>query len=112
MKLNDPFGRLASRHQLGYESMRDTLRKNCIDTPQAAMEAIRQTRKKALQYIAVVIALLLPLILLLPKAMPVTISIALFLVVWIATSALNGQRYIRRYIDEDLKQDQKSCRPQ
>lgn len=103
MKLNDPFGRLAHRHQTGYELMRDTMRKSCIDTPQAATEAIRQTKKRALKYIGVGMAILLPLVLLLPQAMPVTLSIALFLTVWVASSAINGQRYIQRYIDEDLK---------
>jgi hypothetical protein len=102
MKLNDPFGRMELRHQTGYESMRDTLRKSGIDTPQAALEAIGQTKKRALKYTGVITVLFLPMMLLLPKALPVTLSLALFLVVWVAISALNGQRYIQRYIVEDL----------
>lgn len=103
MKLNDPFGRLESRHQTGYESMRDTLRANGIDTPEAARETIKRSKQQGLKYIGVGLAVLLPMIWLLPKAMPVTVSLALFLVAWVASSTHSGQRYIQRYIDEDLK---------
>lgn len=105
MNLNDPFGRLAHRHQTGYESMRDNLRNGHIDTPQAALEVIGQIKKRALKYIIVGLALFLPVAFLLPKALPVTLSLALFLIVWVANSAHNGQRYIKRYIDEELKKN-------
>ncbi len=102
MKLNDPFGRMELRHQTGYESMRKTLHDSNIDTPQAAQEVIRQTKKRAIKYIGVIAAVFLPFFVLLPKALPVTFSIAVFLMAWIAISAINGSRYIQRYIDEDL----------
>jgi hypothetical protein len=104
MKLNDPFGRLESRHQKGYESMRDTLRENGIDTPEAARETIKRFQQRALKYIGVGMAVLLPMILLLPKVMPLTAVLFFFLVAWVASSVYNGKRYIQRYIDEDLKQ--------
>ncbi len=103
MNLNDPFGRLAHRRQTGYESVRDNLRNSHIDTPQAALEVIGQIKKRALKYIAVGLALFLPVAFLLPKALPVTLSLALFLIVWVANSASSGQRYIKRYIEEELK---------
>jgi hypothetical protein len=102
MKLNDPFGRMESRHKLGYESMRDTMRKSGVDTPKAAWEVIEHSKKRALNYIVIGIALLLMMTLLLPKTMPVTLSLGIFMVVWISNSALNGKRYIKRYIDEEL----------
>lgn len=104
MKLNDPFGRMESRHQLGYESMRDTMRKSGIDEPNAAWDVIRQSKKRAIKFIAIGMAVLLLVTLVLPKVMPVTLSLAFFMVVWIVSSTINGQRYIQRYIDEDLKQ--------
>jgi uncharacterized membrane protein len=103
MKINDPFGRMESRHQQGYESVRDTMRNSSIDTPSAALEVIKQSKKRALKYISVGIAVLLLVTCVLPKAIPVTLSLALFLVVWIASSTVNGQRYIQRYVDEELK---------
>lgn len=106
MNLNDPFGRLAHRHQTGYESMRDNLRHSHIDTPQAALEIIGRIKKRALKYIVVGLALFLPVAFLLPKALPVTLSLALFLIVWVANSASSGQRYIKRYIAEELNKPQ------
>jgi len=103
MKLNDPFGRLESQHQTGYESTRDSMQNSGIDTPEAAKELIRQSKKRALNFIGGGIILLLPVILLLPKAMPIALSLALFWVVWVVKSTLNGQRYIKRYINEELK---------
>ena len=107
MKLNDPFGRLESRHQIGYESMRDTLRSSGIDTPQAALDVITQSKKRALKFLSVGILLVVPAVWLLPKLMPLTISLALFFVVWVVHSNMSAQRYIPRYINEDLsKRDQ------
>lgn len=103
MKLNDPFGRLELRHQTGYETMRDTMRSSGIDTPEAAREVIRESKKRAMKYIGWGMAVLLPMMLLLPKLLPVTFSLALFLVAWVAKSFISGQSYIQRYIDEDLK---------
>ena len=102
MKLNDPFGRLETRHQTGYESMRDTLRGIGIDTPEAAQEVIKNFEKRAMKSMVVGIALLLLVTLLLPKLFPVTASLGLFLVAWVLSSNYNGKRYIQRYIDEDL----------
>lgn len=103
MKLNDPFGRMESRHQQGYETMRETLRNSGIDTPEGALEVIKQIKKRALKYISIGLIVLLPVSLALPKVMPLTLSLALFLVVWVASSTISGQRYIHRYIEEELK---------
>ena len=102
MKLNDPFGRLESRHQIGYESMRDTMRSSGIDTPQAAQEFIKNSKKRGLKFLGMGLLLLVPLLLLLPKAMPLTISLALFFAVWVIKSNISAQQYIQRYIEEDL----------
>ncbi|TKB25462.1 hypothetical protein FCL47_13020 [Desulfopila sp. IMCC35006] len=103
MKFNDPFGRIENRHQLGYESMRDTMRNSGIDTPDEAWEIVRQSKKRALKYLGIGTVVLLLVTWVLPKLMPVTLSLAVFLVVWIASSTINGQRYIQRYIDDELE---------
>ena len=102
MKFNDPFGRMGRRHQQGYESMRDTLRNSNIDTQEAALEVIKKSKTQALKYIGVGAAILLPISLALPKVAPLTLSLTLFLVVWVASSTINGHRYIHRYIEEEL----------
>lgn len=104
MKLNDPFGRMAKRHQLGYETMRDAMNRAGIDTPEAAREIIKMARKRALKFASIGAAVLLVVGVVLPQALPLVIGVAILLVVWTANSTINGQRYIQRYIDEDLKQ--------
>lgn len=104
MKLNDPFGRLESRHQKGYESMRTALREAGIDTPRAAAELMRQAARRGLTLVLVGLLLLLLVAGLLPRLAPLALGLGVFLVVWVATSTVNGRRYIRRYIEEELKE--------
>ncbi len=103
MKFNDPFGRVERRHQIGYESMRDTMRRSGINTPQAAREIIRQSKTRSLKFLGVTMVLLLSVIWLVPKAMPMAFALALLMVIWVVSSAVNGRNYIQRYIDEELK---------
>ncbi|MCU7811643.1 MAG: hypothetical protein KZQ77_10450 [Candidatus Thiodiazotropha sp. (ex Notomyrtea botanica)] len=103
MKLNDPFGRLESRHQAGYETMRDALRRGGIDSPQAAQGTIRQAWKRGFTVMGVGMLLLLLLMAVIPSAAPLVLGLALFMVVWVVSSTINGQRYIKRYIEEELK---------
>lgn len=102
MKFNDPFGRMERRHQLGYESMRDSLRRGNIDTPEAAMELIKTSKQRALKLLGVGLLLFLVALIFMPNAMPLAFGLLLFLVVWVTTSTTNGKRYIQRYIDEEL----------
>ncbi|PHR29077.1 MAG: hypothetical protein COA36_05190 [Desulfotalea sp.] len=102
MNLNDPFGRLESRHQLGYESMRKSMRTNGIDTSEAALEVFGKSKKRGLKYILIGMAILLLVTLILPSALPITLSLGVVLVVVTFSSINNGKRYIRRYIEEDL----------
>lgn len=104
MKLNDPFGRLDRQHQLGYESTRETMRRNNINTPEAAMEMFHRSRERALKFLAIVLGLTLPVIFFFPKARVITFCVAIFVLVWVLKSIGNARRYIQRYIDEDLKE--------
>jgi hypothetical protein len=103
MKLNDPFGRVASRHRQGYESMRATLRHAGIETPEAAQVVMRQAARRGVLVLSAGLLLLLLLAGLAPKSAPLALGLALFLGVWVATSVSNGRRYIKRYIEEELK---------
>lgn len=102
MRLNDPFGRLERRHQAGYEAMRDALRQAGVATPAAAHGIIIKARKRGLVLVSVCLLSSLLAALLLSKMAPLVIALSLFLLVWVATSTLNGQRYIQRYIEEEL----------
>ena len=103
MKLNDPFGRMQRRHQAGYEMMRSALINAGIDTPKQAEDAIRQSWQRGFKILGVGMLLLLLLLSLFPTGSPLILALALVMVVWVISSNLNGQRYIKRYINEDLK---------
>lgn len=107
MKLNDPFGRMANRHQLGYETMRDAMQKGGITTIGAAKEIIETSKKRAIQYLATGGGVLLLVSLLFPSAVPITLTLGLLMVVFVTNSTLNGKRYIERYIEEDLQKNNK-----
>ena len=102
MKLSDPFGRLEARHQKGYESMRKALREAGVSEPEAAAELMKQAIRRAVSVVTAGLLLLLPVSLLWPKLAPLGLGLGLFLVVWVVTSTLNGRRYIKRYIEEEL----------
>lgn len=102
MNLNDPFGRMARRHQLAYETMREALRRSNITTEQAAQDVIRQARVRALKFAGIGLAVLLCASLLLPKAGPLFLGIGALLAVWTVTSIVNGRRYIERFIREEI----------
>ena len=107
MKLNDPFGRLESRHQRGYESMKASLQQAGIDTPAAAETIMKQAWKRAAMVLGGGLLIMALVALLIPKALPLALGLGLFLLVWVVSSNINGQRYIRRYIEEDLGEGSK-----
>jgi len=102
MKLNDPFGRLERRHQVGYETVRDSLNRNNIDTVEGARTIIKDTKKRALKLVVTAIAAGLLTYLLLPKALLVAGGVIVLAVAWVIAWTINGERYINRYIEEEL----------
>lgn len=102
MKLNDPFGRLERRHQVGYEAVRDSLNRNNIDTVEGARTIIKDTKKRALKFVVAAIAAGLLTYLLLPKALLVVGGVIALAVAWVIAWTINGERYINRYIEEEL----------
>jgi hypothetical protein len=87
--------------------MRASLQSAGIETADAAKAVIRQARRRGLIFIGVVWLSMMLLGLLLPKALPLALGICLFALVWVVSSTLNGQRYIKRYIEEVLQQGSK-----
>jgi hypothetical protein len=109
MKLNDPFGRLERRHQVGYEAVRDSLNRNNIDTVEGARTIIKDTKKRALKFVVAAIAAGLLTYLLLPKALLVVGGVIALAVAWVIAWTINGERYINRYIEEELSDGSKEA---
>jgi phosphatidylglycerophosphate synthase len=102
MNLNDPFGRLQRRDEAGYDSMRQNLQVAGIDSADGVRQVMANTRRNVLTFCAIVVLSALLLLGLLPKLAPVTLSLALLLLVVAGNALIKGQRYLKRYIDEEL----------
>ena len=101
MNINDPFGRLARRHQLGYEAVRDSMVRNNINTPEAARGIIKDTKKRALKFSAALVVIALLTYLLLPRSI-IIVGGAAVVIGWVINWTINAERYISRYIEEEL----------
>ena len=102
MKLNDPFGRLERRHQGGYETVRDSLNRNNIDTVEGARTIIKDTKKRALKFVVAAIAAGLLTYLLLPGLLIGVGAVVVLAGAWVITWTINGERYVNRYIEEEI----------
>lgn len=102
MKINDPFGRMERRHQIGYEAVRDSMLRNNINTPAAARGIIKDTQKRAVKFVAAAVVIAVLTYLLLPKTIIVVGPAALLIGAWVVNWTINAARYINRYIDEEL----------
>lgn len=107
MKLNDPFGRMERRHQVSYLAVRDSLQRGGVDTEEAALRVIKDTRMRAVIFIggAAVITALTALIF--PGALLIVGAFTLLLSAWVISWTINGKRYVKRYIEEDFGNLQK-----
>jgi len=102
MKLNDPFGRKARRDQVAYEALCDSLRRSKVDTEERARKIIRDTRKRALKFIAGAGAVLLFTYLLLPGFLIGVGAVTALAGAWVIAWTIKGERYVNRYIEEEL----------
>ena len=111
MKLNDPFGRMERRHQVGYEALRDSLHRNKIDTVEGARKIIRDTQRRALKFVVGAAAVLLLTYLLLPSFLIGVGAVVVLAGAWVITWTINGERYVKRYIEEELSSTRQESDP-
>ncbi len=102
MDINDPFGRMKRRHQTGYEALRGSLTRSNIDTEEGARKIIRDTKMRALKFVVGAAAVLLLTYLLVPGFLIGVGAVIVLAGAWVITWTINGERYVNRYIDEEL----------
>lgn len=105
MNLADPFGRIKAKHQKEYESLCASLVKADISTA-AQAEAIQldvQRRGRWSILSALVITILLSVIF--TELTIIFISLGALFCFWAFKTTSNGNKYIQRYINEELNQD-------
>jgi len=105
MKFNDPFGRMERRHQAGYAAMRDSLIRGGIKSREEALELIKQSRQRALKIFGTAVLIFFLVAGRWREVMPIALFLLLLLGVWLLNSTINGRRYIMKFVEEELKQD-------
>ena len=111
MKLNDPFGRMERRHQVGYEALRDSLHRNKIYTEEGARKIIRDTKTRALKFVIGAGVVVLLTYLLLPSFLIGVGAVVVLAGAWVITWTVNGERYVKRYIEEELSSSGPESKP-
>lgn len=103
MKLNDPFGRIASREEKEYQSLRNTLEKSNVKTILDAEYVMERLQSRKTKVVYAVLGILLLLGFIFPKAFALIVFLAALAVLWVLKTTKNARRYIKRYIEEELK---------
>ncbi len=111
MRLNDPFGRMERRHQVGYEALRDSLHRNKIHTEEGARKVIRDTKMRALKFVVGAGAIVLLTYLLLPGFLIGVGAVVVLAGAWVVTWTINGERYVNRYIEEEITASRPAPKP-
>lgn len=106
MNLADPFGRMKTRREKEYASLRASLIEAGITTADQAEDVLNtaQNRGKWAIVVALVVTILLSAIF--SEGMIVIVTLGALFCFWVYKVTSNGHRYIRRYIDEELNSEQ------
>ena len=99
----DPMGRMKIRKENEYASLRDSLKEAGIISPAQAESVIAKAQKKLNWSLAIGIIVATLLMLFFPEAKLLVLAASALFVFWVTKAVRSGQKYIRRYIDEELK---------
>ncbi len=99
----DPFGRMKAREERNYASLRDSLRDAGITSTAQAEALITSAQQKGNWSVAIGIMVSTLLTLLFPEGGLIFIIVGAVFVVWVLKMIINGRKYVRRYIEEELK---------
>ena len=102
MNLSDPFGRMAKRQQQEYDSLSGTLREAGVTDIEQAESLIDDAKRRGKKSVTVAVLVTVILALVFPDARLVVIPLGAIFCFWVLKITTNGQKYIRRYIEEEL----------
>lgn len=108
MNINDPFGRVRDKHQRNYESLCLSLKKNGLTDRADAQALLEKLRWRGIWGLAFIVLVALLLALVLPELRFLVLACGVLLVFWLSKTTFNSQNYIRRYIREELAEDEDS----
>ena len=105
MKLNDPFNRLAKQQNKEYLTFRDTLKTAQVDSLPNAEALLADIKRRALIFSAAIGLIVLVISLFFPEVAVMTMIIGVLTALWAITNSVKGQRYVKRYIQEELSKE-------
>ena len=102
MDFNDPFGRLQSKRQKDYESLRDSLKKMGLNNLDDAYALLEQLQRRGIWGLAIIVPGTLLLALVLPGLRAFVLTCGAVALFWLYKTTLNSREYVKRYILEEL----------
>jgi hypothetical protein len=69
---------------------------------EAAKKIINDTKKRALRFLGLIAAIVLTTYLLFPGAIVIVGAVGVLGGAWVISWAINAERYIKRYVEEEL----------
>ena len=102
MNLNDPFGRMQSKHQKDYESLRLSLKEVGLNNIADAQALLDKLQRRGIWGLAIITPVTLLLALVLAELRFFILACGVLAAFWLIKTTLNSQKYVNRYIREEL----------
>ena len=107
MNLNDPFGRMASKHEREYDALRESFKKMGINTPVDAEALLGKLQRRGNWGLAIIFTTTLLCSLVFQELIALILLCGAVAVFWLFKTTQKSQEYVKRYIQEELlKSDQ------
>lgn len=102
MNLNDPFGRMQTRRQKEYDSIRLSLQEAGMTNLADAQALLEKLRRRGIWGLAIITPAALLLALALPQLRVFILACGVLAAFWLIRTTLSSQEYVKRYIREEL----------
>ena len=111
MNINDPFGRMQDKHQRNYESLCSSLQKAGLTNRADAQALLEKLRWRVIWGLAFIVPVTLLLALVLPELRFIVLACGILLLFWLSKTSVQSREYVKRYIREELTEDDESSSP-
>ena len=102
MNLNDPFGRMASKHEREYDALRESFQKMSINTPDDAQTLIKKLQRRGKWGVAIIALTTLLLSLVFQDLLLLFLLCGAVAAFWLYKTTAMSQEYVKRYLKEEI----------
>ncbi len=100
LKLNDPFGRVSSRNEASYRSLRDRLQQEGIRDSAAVSKVTAKMTATMVKSLALLFGLSMVLALFFPTLLIALLGINILILLWVSAVYLKTRLHLKRYLYE------------